>query len=277
MTKLHKSIAVVLGIFLLFEFSLYFAENDLRIWLDYGNPTSKGGLIVEILGELVAPWLVLAGGMIVIMYFLSERPSRMRTIQMIGAGACAVVSFGYCVMLFIRLKNIWAIAVGVAIMIGWMTGLFFLLKRVEPGRLFQLYCIAVTAILYCLAVLLVITLIKTVWGRVRPRDLETLEQFTPWYLPQGFTGNRSFPSGHTANASTLLVLTMFIPLIKNKICKVLLVAVPIIWIGCMIINRVYIGAHFASDTLFSLAISIALFFVVKSLTLRFIESTIEVE
>ncbi len=56
--------------------------------------------------------------------------------------------------------------------------------------------------------------IKYFWGRVRFRELDAaFSQFTPWYLPQGFTGFDSFPSGHAAMGWMLLPLLI---LLVNK-------------------------------------------------------------
>jgi len=52
---------------------------------------------------------------------------------------------------------------------------------------------------------------KILWGRVRFRDLAAnYTNFTPWFLPQGITGNYSFPSGHTAMGWMLLPILVFL-------------------------------------------------------------------
>lgn len=92
--------------------------------------------------------------------------------------------------------------------------------------------------------------VKYFWGRVRFRELDSaFSQFTPWYLPQGFTCFDSFPSGHAAMGWMLLA---FLVLLINKKHWVKLSAIVIIflWGFTLALSRVVIGAHYASDVLF---------------------------
>lgn len=275
MSKLQKSIITIIGLLLLFELALYFGVNDLQIWLTYGNPTGKFGLIMEVIGEIVAPLIFIASGIIIAIYYFNEPKSKLSYFKFVCGIACSIAGFAYSIIVFTRMKNIWFVIGGTAVTLILVAALLMILRKVDPGKLFQFYCIALTAVFYCIAVLAIITLIKVFWGRVRPRDLETLEQFTPWYIPHGITGNRSFPSGHTANASTLIVITMFSPLIKNIVGKIFLFGVPAVWIAIMAASRVSIGAHYCSDTLFAAAISIVLFIFIKKYTIKFIANTLE--
>ena len=109
-----------------------------------------------------------------------------------------------------------------------------------------------------------IQLIKTFWGRVRFRELDsTFSQFTPWYLPQGITGFDSFPSGHAASGFILLPLIILFSS-KKGWKKDLVVGLIIIWGFVLALSRVIIGAHYASDVLFgSLFITITFLFFYK--------------
>lgn len=101
--------------------------------------------------------------------------------------------------------------------------------------------------------LLFVQLIKLFWGRVRFRDLAVgYGNFTPWYVPLGITGNFSFPSGHAAMG------WMFLPfLIKikngelNMPYKITLSILILGWGLFVALSRVVVGAHYASDILFS--------------------------
>ncbi len=102
---------------------------------------------------------------------------------------------------------------------------------------------------------LVVHAIKLLWGRVRYRDLDILQDgFTAWYLPQGATGHASFPSGHTAMGWVLLPCLILWPRgsVESRVAAVLSVG----W-GCFVAaSRVVIGAHYASDVLFSTAFAV---------------------
>lgn len=100
-------------------------------------------------------------------------------------------------------------------------------------------------------------ILKQGWGRIRYREMLTdATQFTPWYTPQGYTGHRSFPSGHTTVMSVLLC---FLYIYKDKepmrsisIWYELLIGISII---LMMVSRMLLGAHFLSDVLMGFAIT----------------------
>lgn len=95
-----------------------------------------------------------------------------------------------------------------------------------------------------------IQIVKYLWGRVRFRELDAaFSQFTPWYLPQGFTGFDSFPSGHAAMGWILLPLLIL--LVNKKLwIRYSVLFLILIWAVILASSRVVIGAHYASDVLF---------------------------
>jgi len=113
----------------------------------------------------------------------------------------------------------------------------------------------VAAVISFLAIvnpLLLVQLLKLFWGRIRYRDLTGFIEFTPWFIPRGITGNFSFPSGHAAMG------WMFLPFLINTKEKKLAISVRIIifiivlgWGMFVGLSRVFVGAHYASDVLFS--------------------------
>jgi len=98
--------------------------------------------------------------------------------------------------------------------------------------------------------ILFVSLVKIFWGRIRFRDLTVYySDFTPWYLPQGITGNQSFPSGHAAMGFMMIALFVFFtdkPFYKRIILKGLIIS----WALAVCVSRVVIGAHYTSDVLF---------------------------
>jgi membrane-associated phospholipid phosphatase len=115
---------------------------------------------------------------------------------------------------------------------------------------------AVITVLTIINPLLFIQLVKIFWGRIRFRDLSSFIEYTPWFIPQGITGNSSFPSGHTAMGWMLLPL--LIPLRKiqwKSLIRVIGTLIIIGWGMFVGLSRVVIGAHYASDVLFSTGIA----------------------
>lgn len=109
------------------------------------------------------------------------------------------------------------------------------------------------SILAVLNPLLLVQLIKLFWGRVRFRDLlPGYIDFTSWFLPQGITANYSFPSGHTAMGWMFLPLLVLVKDRKIKDPTKIIVYILIIGWGIFVpLSRIAVGAHYASDTLFS--------------------------
>jgi membrane-associated phospholipid phosphatase len=105
--------------------------------------------------------------------------------------------------------------------------------------------------------LLFVNITKPLCGRIRFRDLSLPDYigYTPWYLPRGFDlNNLSFPSGHTAMGWMLLPL--LIPL-RNKALPVKTLGITLIlsWGFFVGLSRVLVGAHYASDVLFSTGVA----------------------
>lgn len=106
------------------------------------------------------------------------------------------------------------------------------------------------AAIACVFTLISVSSLKTLWGRVRPRDVYAGGKFGFFWEPHFFSGNRSFPSGHTANAATLGALVFFT---DGKRARVILWLILAVWIGAVALSRVRGGAHFPTDVLFGAA------------------------
>lgn len=110
-----------------------------------------------------------------------------------------------------------------------------------------------------LMVLLLVSSLKVVWGRIRLRELAalgTLDGFTPWYLPNFFSGSHSFPSGHMAHNTILLMLPSFFHG-KGERARPFLYLLIFVFLAMMAWSRIAAGAHFLSDVLFGFFISFA--------------------
>ena len=79
--------------------------------------------------------------------------------------------------------------------------------------------------------------------------IKLYESFTSWIIPNGITGNQSFPSGHSAMGWMVLPLLLLITN-KNKAVQTITAAILSGWALAVGLSRVVIGAHYASDVLF---------------------------
>ena len=123
-------------------------------------------------------------------------------------------------------------------------------------------------IIYVLAQIILINLIKIIWNR--PRMILLVNdynyKFVPWYIInklaiKGSDLFKSFPSAHLSNATCSLILLAINPKKRNYI----LVFLFIIFTG---LSRIIIGAHFLSDVGFGMLISFVLYLVFYELLVK---------
>ena len=267
---LKKKNKIILTLSLVAVFAVLaaiFGIYDLQISVAVANPESDFGIAMEILGELVAPILFVLAGFTIILYSVRLNIVEYKKSKIATGFICMMVGIGYSVYDLSKLSYIKSIIS--YIVVGILIGIFMsIIYKQSNKRLEYLIKIAVITVVYLIAMLVIINVFKMVWGRIRFRQmlaLSDLSLFTPWYLPQGFTGYRSFPSGHTANASSLYVLTLFAVFCKKKWQKILCYTVPVVWIIFMASTRVLVGAHYCSDVLFGAGISVVIFLITKNI------------
>ena len=134
--------------------------------------------------------------------------------------------------------------------------------------------IAAVFLLVIFADILVVNLIKIPWGRARMRLVasDSRAYFMPWW--QAGTGLRdtlvaagvaadefkSFPSGHTANASSLMLLCL-LPQLPPKLAdkQNFLFFIAFAWTVLVAVSRIVMGAHYLTDTTVGFAVGLAVF------------------
>lgn len=101
-------------------------------------------------------------------------------------------------------------------------------------------------------------LLKILFQRQRPGEMSEIEVFN--YSLE--VASYSFPSGHTMRSVLLLSFLMFLcyHFIKTMSVKVACMSILIFMIILVSLSRVIVGAHFASDILAAVVISIAWFY-----------------
>ena len=113
----------------------------------------------------------------------------------------------------------------------------------------------ITALLATVCPLFLVQTMKWLWGRTRFRDLRAdHSDFTPWFLPLGPTGERSFPSGHAAMGWMLLPLMLLARTRRQFNC---IAACVMAWGMLVCAGRVISGAHYLSDVYWSTLISVS--------------------
>lgn len=123
--------------------------------------------------------------------------------------------------------------------------------------------VALAILLVILCELAAVNLIKVCWGRPRMRLVASHPEayFFPWWrrgtalkeplLAAGVAADefKSFPSAHTANAATMLLLGLA-PCLKPRLqrCQRALVAFGFGWTAVVALSRILLGAHYLTDT-----------------------------
>lgn len=156
----------------------------------------------------------------------------------------------------------------------------FIIENTDKKLIHRLFGQAIFTAAAAVVVLVVMEALKMSWGRVRLLEIAEMSTkeaidpeklFTPWYVPNWFSGSKSFPSGHTANATLLLLLPMWLGKDASKVKRTGLYAIISVWIAGMAFSRLCAGAHYLTDVLFGFAIA----YVIVEITYYLYNKTFE--
>ncbi len=259
-------------LFLLWLGAVVFASvYDLDISLAVANERSVFGRILEVAGEPPAI-LFTSFNFALISAYLFKKSSRripavLAEIVTVGTSAFTFTKIeGYLVDYGIIKDSIGFTLISVIIAVTVSALFIAVTLKMSNESLTRYFDTACRCALVGVATFVIIWLFKLTWGRVRFRQGGSdPDVFTPWYLPQGFNGYYSFPSGHTANATVILTVTLYFKFMseKTKKWKPIIIVTLAVWLAAVALSRVLIGAHFLSDVLFGAAITLAIIYFAK--------------
>lgn len=234
---------------------------------DPGNPF---GLFFAGFGEYPAALGFAAGGAML----LSARNREKRLVgvlQMIagcwfilsGAAMAAMLPKGY-------LDISTGLSVGIGLICTALTvwGVARLCRGADRNTVIR---VAAVFLLVIFADILMVNLIKIPWGRARMRlvAVDDRAYFMPWWQPgkslrdilvaAGVAAEefKSFPSGHTANASSLMLLCL-LPMLRPRLAakQTLLFLIGFFWTVLVGVSRIIMGAHYLTDTIVGFAVGL---------------------
>ena len=225
--------------------------------------------VFEILGEAPIQFLALFGA-VTLLRFRSRKAKWVSGLLLVTYGMLAAAfaaMFGFATINYVN-ENIaheLPIAVSLLTALAGLTLAILLARAVPKERSREAVTFAIIAIVYLVLIVIVMNSIKSIWGRLRMREmLDPVSEFTPWYEIhfRGGFDNRfaSFPSGHTMNAAGVILITLLPSVfagLKGK--ESLLRVIAYSWAAIIGFSRVVAGAHFATDVLFGILLSYALF------------------
>ena len=227
------------------------------------NQSNVLGLFFAAFGEYPAALGFAAAGAMLIS--ARNREKRLRGVLQALAG-CVLLLFG-AAMAAVLPTGYLDISLGLSAVIGiactalavW--GILRLCRDADRGTVLR---VAAVFLLVVFADILVVNLIKIPWGRPRMRLVAVDERacFLPWWQPgtdlrdtlvaAGVAAEefKSFPSGHTANASALMLLCL-LPRLSSKLegKQTALFLTGFVWAALVALSRIIMGAHYLTDTM----------------------------
>jgi len=257
--KLYRKFATVSSVLVaVLLVILAFGKIDYNISLYLLNPKSIWANFFNIFGEQPAFWGLLIGT--AILFFSNEKGIKALRSFSLVFGFLTSFLFVYLIIITpVRYiyeeipenriaDNVKATVVVLSLVIS------ILITAIAPkykDKLKKYRIHAIFLILTILTEMLLVNIMKGIWGRPRMRSISGFEDFRYWYeiaCPAAGQEYRSFPSGHTANAFTMMAYCVLIPEAK-KIKGRLLFVIAVLWGSLVAISRVVLGAHFLSDVI----------------------------
>ena len=229
-----------------------------------------------IFGEQPAYWGLLIGT--VILFYGHKKTNKIRYILCSAAGFILTYLFAYLIFIMpiryihdlmeSQISNIEKI---IASVIASLISIYITVAvpRYE-NKLIKLRRHAIFLILPIITEMLLVSIMKEIWGRPRMRSITSFEEFRYWYEIAGLAYGqeyKSFPSGHTANAFTMIAFYVFAPYIR-KLNSTLIFIFAIVWGSLVAISRLVMGAHFLSDVIAGFFISMACIYYFHNLLLE---------
>ncbi|OQA65311.1 MAG: hypothetical protein B6D44_12015 [Ignavibacteriales bacterium UTCHB2] len=243
-------------------------SSDLWISVNLYNPASYWARLLEKYGEIPGLLVILIAIHIYIVTL--KESSNIKTILF--------TSFLLTTASLVTIYMLWAISLAItgnpaffnyneiyffvaAIIANIFTSLLF--KKHNKFSKKSILFSRLTFKMFFYGYLVIIQPLKIFWGRIRFRDLaENYSNFTAWYIPNGITGNQSFPSGHAAMGFILMALFIFI-MDKSFFKRIFFKAIIISYAIAVCISRIIVGAHYTSDVLFGAMIMIISYLLIK--------------
>jgi len=249
-----------IGSFILVAISLVilaFGKIDYNISLLLQNRESLWAQFFYVFGEQPAYWGLLVGT--VILFSVHKKTNRVWQIF------CLITGFFFSflcvyVILIIPLRyiydiikspisrNIKATVAAVASLISIC--ITAAAPKYEP-KLKKFRKHAIFLILVIISEMLLVSIMKDIWGRPRMRSISGFDEFRYWFEIAGPADNqeyKSFPSGHSANSFTMVAFYVFAPYYK-RIRPKLFFVLAVVWGSLVAISRVALAAHFLSDVI----------------------------
>ena len=263
---------------------------DLNISTAIASPTNALGLTISAIGPTIGFAGVAAmGGAFIALAIKGKYPVALKVVFYVLAACCFGVSIYYPAGEYFGINGFYHAApkwLGYLIVIvpeaaaGY--GGYVLFKDCQNRNIWIVFCVIIG--LLCTALLVVIPTLKDNMHRPRYRLISTTDVvgFHNWWEPcknykelieaYDIAGDnfKSYPSGHTAEASILFAPITFLPLAHEKFKKY---QMPLFYGACALVllvafARILAAAHFLSDVSTGATIMLTLVFIANEVVMR---------
>lgn len=262
---------------------------DLDISRAIASPANGFALTVSVLGPTIAFMPVAAmGGGFISLAVKGQYHIGLKVLFYILSAACLGVSIYFAGGEYFDINGFHKAApewLGYLIALvpegAALVGGYFLFRKNENPNIWILFLIII--VLETLAIAVVVPLIKNNMHRPRYRLVSTSDvTFHAWWEPCPeykdliiATGThsdnfKSFPSGHTSEASIMLITATFLPLVFKKTEKIHLPLFVGAWAFVLLIAfaRILAAAHYLSDVSMGATITLTSLFVTNEIVIR---------
>lgn len=272
MKQKERRIVFAVGLILL----LVFTFTDLQISMAIAKKP-LWARVFEVIGEIPFTTLTIAA-CAMLFRFRTTKNIVLNILCAVGAGALFILfslmggfmTYNYLTDNLGELSKVWMVLPALL-----MAGLGIWIARVIPAEnRSKALRYAAVALLYFSLVIIIMNSIKTVWGRMRFREMtDPIHEFTRWYqiVPRGGFNNTyaSFPSGHSMNSAGVILLMLLPPMIPALTGREkTLHTIVYLWCAVVGISRVFMGAHFASDVTVGILLSLVIFEALRAILYR---------
>ena len=263
---------------------------DLNISTAIASPSNAFGLTVSAIGPTIgfAAVAVMGGGFVA--FIIKGKYHIILKIMFGGLALCCLgVAIYFPAGEWFGINGFYGAApewvgyfIAAPLEIGALVGGYFLFKDWQNKNLWMIFCIIIVLLL--LALVAIIPALKDSIHRPRYRTISTVAgvDFHNWWEPCknykelmatydiAKDNFKSYPSGHTAETSILLVVTTFFPLANPKLKKY---QMPVFYVSCGLVvlvalARILAAAHFLSDVSWGATVMIALVIIANEVVMR---------
>lgn len=219
---------------------------DLKISHTLFKPGTSFGWFFENFGEIPMTFFGATAALYIGLSCLQQKNKTIPTLFYLGMALAFSLLTGLRIASNLDNKSILLIIIVFVV----TASLAYYLVRLLPKNDKNLMKYALFVLFVAFVNVISVSVIKQVWGRERYRHMASTnnyEGFSLWFIPQGLPASgefKSFPSGHSVNASIIMVLALF-PKFKEHATKIFLAVSS--YVLLVQFSRIMQGAHFLSD------------------------------